>query len=336
MKKRKTARIKKSPNHPTYTNRLTVHGYRYFSLLVFFIFFLILPGSNYYSNLQLEFKPPLVRASEMDNFEPAPYPKKVFQESTPYLTAQSVIIRDVQSAVPMFELNTGVQLRPASITKLMTALIVLDNYNLDQILTVNKLTPAEAQADMGLMVGDMITVQNLLYGLLIPSGNDAAATLADNFPGGTGNFISSMNEKAQQLHMENTHFDNPSGLDNPTHYTTANDLSLLTMEILKNDFLSGLIKTRSITVTDVTGERIYKLQNVNQLLGYTFGVDGVKTGFTDEAGQCLITSVSRSGHRIIIVMLKSQDRFGESARLVEWVFRNYNWIDLTTGTGVGF
>lgn len=336
MKKKKSARIKKSPIWPTYSNKITVHGYRYFSIIIIFLLFLVLPGNNYYSKLQLELIPPLVRASEFDNFQPSPYPKKVYQEAFPFLTAQSVIIRDVGSAVPMFELNTSEPLRPASITKLMTALIVLENYNLDEVLTVANLAPAEAEADMGLMEGDKISVRNLLYGLLIPSGNDAAVTLANNFPGGTENFVSSMNEKAKELHMGSTHFDNASGLDSQTHYTTASDLSLLAMEVLKNDFISQLVKTRSTTVSDATGEKVYQLRNVNQLLGTTYGVDGIKTGFTDEAGQCLITSTSRNGHRIIVVILKSQDRFSESSKLIEWVFRNYKWVDFTTGSASEF
>lgn len=330
MKKRKrTARIKKGPVTPEYSNKISRHGYRYFSLLAIAVFFLFLPGSNYYETLQLEFKPPLVRASEFDNFQPSLYPQKVYNESAPALTAESIMIRDMQSAAPMYELNTNQRLRPASITKLMTALVSLEHYDLDQVLTVRQLIPATAEADMGLKIGDTITVRNLLYGLLIPSGNDAAATLADNFPGGNEQFVSAMNQKAKDLHMENTHFDNPSGLDSPTHFTTAHDLSLLATEALKNNLVASLVKTRATTVTDITGKRFYKLQNVNQLLGFTYGVDGVKTGFTDEAGQCLITSVSRNGHRIIIVLLKSQDRFGESAQLIDWVFRNYQWVDLT-------
>jgi D-alanyl-D-alanine carboxypeptidase len=330
MKKRKTARSTKSPSWPEYTNRISVHGYRYFSLLVIVLFALFLPGQNHYSMLQLEFNPPLVRASEFDNFQPSPYPKKIYNETAPYLTAESVMIRDLESSAPIYELNTHIHLRPASITKLMTALVVLDQYNLDTILTVGKLETVKDEADMGLQLGDKINVKNLIYGLLIPSGNDAAYTLAYNYPGGIENFVSSMNEKAKELHMEDTHFDNPSGLDSPTHYTTSHDLSLLAMEVLKSDFLSNLIKTRYTTVSDITGERIYKLQNVNQLLGLTYGVDGIKTGFTDEAGQCLITSATRDGHRVMVVLLKSQDRFGESAKLVEWVFRNYKWVDLTT------
>jgi D-alanyl-D-alanine carboxypeptidase (penicillin-binding protein 5/6) len=135
-----------------------------------------------------------------------------------------------------------------------------------------------------------------------------------------------MNQKAKELHMEDTHFENPSGFDSPGQYTTAKDLSILAGEVLKNDLLNKIIATYGITLTDITGKKGYSLKNVNQFLGYLYGADGVKTGFTDLAGQCLISSVSRNGHRVVAVVLKSQDRFGDSARLIEWVYRNFQWI----------
>ncbi len=309
--------------------------YRIITAVVISLFFLLLPGEGYYDNLRLEYKPPLVRASEFDNFTPAPYPERVYLDSLPQTTAEAIMIRDVDSFVPMFELNPNARLKPASITKLMTALVALDYYDPNSTITVKRLAPVEAEADMGLKVGDTISVKNLIYGLLIPSGGDAAYTLADNYPGGIENFVEAMNKKAESLHLTNTHFQNPAGFDHPNQYTTANDLSLLAAEAIKNEMISKAVSTSGITLFDVTGKKTYPLTNVNQLLGKVDGVDGIKTGFTDEAGQCLITSVSRDGHRVIIVLLKSNDRFTESARLAEWVFRNFNWVNLgPTGNGV--
>ena len=313
------------------------HSYRLFSLLVIAAFFLLFPGNSYYETLEVTYRPPLVRASEYADFVPAPYPQKIGSEPAPYTTGESVVITVWESGVPMHELNPTKRLRPASITKLMTALVALDYYSLDQVLTVKRLAPpipGEKESEMGLAVGDNISVRNLLYGLLIPSGNDAAYTLADNYEGGIENFIYSMNKKAKQLHMENTQFQNPVGIDGPEHYSSARDLSLLAAQSLKNDLIAKIVATSGVSLGDASGKKVYTMRNVNQLLGYVYGVDGVKTGFTDEAGQCLISSVSRNGHRIIIVLLKSQDRFGESAKLIEWVFGNYKWVDLTTGTGV--
>lgn len=301
------------------------HWYRVFTVVVLATFFLLLPGQNYYDMLQLKPARPLVRASDFDDFQPSLYPEKVSAEAIPALTAQAVVIRDQESFVPLLELNPGERLKPASITKLMTALVALEYYDLNDVITVRRLAPVELEADMGLAVGDKITVRNLLFGLLVPSGNDAAYTLADNYEGGIENFLYAMNQKAKNLNLENTHFQNPAGFDHENHYTTAKDLSLLASEALKNKIISDIVSTRKTTLTDASGKKKYPVTNVNQLLGTVAGVDGIKTGFTDEAGQCLITSVSRNGHRVTIVLLKSSDRFGESARLAEWVFNNFQW-----------
>lgn len=297
------------------------------SISIFTLFLLLLPGQGYYETLQLEFQPAPVRASEFDNFRMSPYPKKVFFEVAPYLSAESVVAIDLESGVPLFELNPDERLRPASITKLMTALVAADYYRLDQVLTAKRLAPVAYESDMGLAVGDQVSVRGLLYGLLVPSGGDAAYTLADNYPGGIENFLYSMNKKAESLHMENTHFENPSGFDGPKQYTSARDLSYLAAAALKNDLINKIVATYGVTITDATGRKTYELRNVNQFLGYLYGADGVKTGFTDEAGQCLISSVTRNGHRVVVVLLKSQDRFGDSGRLIEWIFRNFQWID---------
>lgn len=306
-----------------------VHWYRIFTIFVLGTLFLLMPGRNYYDTLNLEYKPPLVRAHEFEDFVPSPYPQKVGTETALTGSADAVVIRDVDSFVSMFELNPNERLKPASITKLMTALVALEYYDPDDVLTVKRLSPVEQEAQMGLAVRDQVTVKNLIYGLLVPSGNDAAYTLADNYEGGIENFLFAMNKKAKDLHLDNTHFANPAGFDHADHYTTANDLSLLAAEALKNPMIESAVATRGLTLSDVTGKKKYAVTNVNQLLGAVYGVDGIKTGFTDEAGQCLITSVSRNGHRIIIVLLKSNDRFTDSARLAEWVFRNFNWVNLS-------
>lgn len=302
---------------------------RFFTLTAIFLFTLFLPGQNYYETLQLEFQAPLVRASEFDNFKPSKYPIKTGQELPPYVGAESAVVIDLESGTKLYELNPNERLYPASITKLMTALVALDYYQLDQILTVRSLAPVPFESDMGLELGDQLTLQNLLYGLLVPSGNDAAYTIAYDYPGGIENFIYAMNQKTKDLNMKNTHFENPSGFDSPDHYTTANDLSLLARTVLNNNFLNKVIATYGITLADVSGKRVYTLKNVNQFLGYLYGADGVKTGFTDLAGQCLVSSVSRDGHRIMAVVLKSQDRFGDSGRLIEWTYRNFSWTNIT-------
>ncbi|MBI3559119.1 D-alanyl-D-alanine carboxypeptidase [Candidatus Gottesmanbacteria bacterium] len=291
-------------------------------LVVILVFVLLLPQKNYLENKRVE----AVRTSEFDKFEISKYPRKTTEEEAPEISAVSAVVLDLESGTWLYEKNPNEKLRPASITKLMTALVSLDYYKTDQVLIVKRLPPAKGESEMKLAVGDKVSVQNLLYGLLVPSGNDAAYTLADNYPGGIENFIYSMNKKAKELRMKNTHFDNPSGLDTDNHYSSARDVALLTAAALKNPLISKIVATYGITLTDATGKKFYPVKNVNQFLGYLYGADGVKTGFTELAGECLAASVSRDGHRVISVVLKSNDRFSDSAMLLEWAYRNFIWL----------
>lgn len=274
-----------------------------------------------------------LRQNNLEKFAVSLYPKKTGTEDFPIVSARSFFMMDVDSGTEIFANNPNDRLKPASITKLMTALVALDYYQAEGFLTVRRLaSPEPGESEMGLQVGDVVSIQNLLYGLLVPSGNDAAYTIADNYPGGIENFIYAMNNKAINLNMINTHFENPSGLDSANHFSSARDIALLTGVALKNKLISKIVATYGITLTDITGKKIYTMKNVNQFLGYLYGADGVKTGFTTEAGECLVASVSRNNHRVISVVLKSNDRFGDSARLLEWAFRNFTWIDVESGT----
>lgn len=241
--------------------------WRVANLLVVITFVLFLPGTGFLETLQLQYQPPLVRASEFDNFQPSAYPKRDGVEPMPYLTAEAVEVLDVGSGVPMVEVNPNERLWPASITKLMTALVALDYYAPDQILTVRRLAPASEESEMGLAVGDRLTVQSLIYGLLVPSGNDAAYTLADNYPGGIENFIYSMNGTAKRLHMDNTHFSNPSGIDQAEHYTTARDISLLAVEALRVPLIARAVATSGITLGDANGKKSYTIKKCQSTLG---------------------------------------------------------------------
>lgn len=301
---------------------------RFCSWAILLAFVLFLPGQSYDKTVPVNFVPPLVRATQLDNFTPSLYPQKIYQEEPPAISAAAAMVVDLESGATVFSWHPDEQMRPASITKLMTALTALDYYQPSEILTVRRLVPANGESEMGLRVGDQVRVQNLIYGLLVPSGNDAAYTLADNYPGGLENFVYSMNKKASELHMNGTHFVNPSGLDNDNHYSTAGDIALLAKAALKKPFISQVVATYGITLMDVTGKKFYQLKNVNQFLGYLYGADGVKTGYTDLAGECLVASVSRANHRVISVVLKSADRFTDSARLLEWVYRNFVWVNL--------
>lgn len=258
---------------------------------------------------------------------PAFYPKKKnFAEPPPLLTAQSVLVIDVDSQVPLFSKNPELKLPPASTTKIATALVVLENYDLKQNITIPEIKTDGAK--MGLEKGDVISVKNLLYGLLLNSGNDAAFALALYHPQGLGGFIKQMNEMAKTLHLTESHFNDVAGLITNNHFSTSLDLARLTTYALKNSLFRQIVSTQETIVFNKNYQHAFELKNLNRLLGQVQGVLGVKTGFTQAAGECLITYTERDGHRIITVVLNSQDRFEESKALIEWFFANHSWIQI--------
>lgn len=205
----------------------------------------------------------------------------------------------------------------------MTALVALSAYNLDEVLTVRSASGALGQS-IHLSAGDKLTFENLLYGLLVGSGNDTAVALAENFPGGYTQFVGRMNQMARDLNLKSTHFTNVTGLYNPDHYTSAADLTLIAREAIENATIRKIVSTKNITFTDTTGSKKFVLESTNKLLGVD-GVRGLKTGWTPESGECLVTLVTRDGKSILVVLLGSEDRFGESIKLIDWVYDNFDW-----------
>ncbi|MBI4004657.1 D-alanyl-D-alanine carboxypeptidase [Candidatus Roizmanbacteria bacterium] len=242
----------------------------------------------------------------------------------PDLTAEGIYIVDIPSFTPLYERNMQQQFLPASTTKVITALVTYDLFDPDNIVTVNRVI-TEGQT-MGLTVGEKITVENLLYGILVHSGNDAAYALADHY--GYEKFIEAMNQKAKQLGMNNTHFKNPAGLDDYEQYTTPFDMTLAARELLKNKMLSKIVSTRDITVADSQFINFHRLSNVNKLLGEVHGIGGLKTGYTDNAGENLISLYKSNGYQYIITILKSRDRFADTKAVVKWLNGNVEYIKL--------
>lgn len=239
------------------------------------------------------------------------------------ITATGVVILDTASGVYVYKRNEEELLSPASTTKILTALVALDWYSLDDVISVK--TVANDGQVMGLISGERMTVENLLYGALIHSGNDAAWALAEGYPGGMEKFVLAMNQKAKVLHLDHSTFTNPVGYDDPNHKMTPIDLARLGNIALGNKIIAKMVAIPQITVSDVTHTYFHSLKNVNQLLGKIPGVGGIKTGWTEEAGENLITVVERGGHRVIIVVLKSKDRFADTSKLIDWVFSTIQW-----------
>jgi len=256
-----------------------------------------------------------------------PNPVLAAESSFPVISGQGALAVDLNSGVPLYEKNADAPLLPASTTKIITALVALDGYQLDQVLTVGKEIAVDGQK-MGLYPGEQMKVEDLLYGLLVYSANDAAVTLAQNFPGGYNAFVAAMNAKAAELFMINSYFDNPVGLDGANQHSTAKDLVRASEVAMRNQEFAKIVGTRRITVTDVTGKSVYNLRNINELLGKVPGVLGIKTGWTQNARENLVTYIERDGHRVIIAVLGSQDRFGETKELADWIFSNYEWQEV--------
>jgi len=243
------------------------------------------------------------------------------------ISAAGIVVVDVDSHVYLYKRNDDMLLSPASTTKLLTALVALDVYKPEDVVIIGALS-VNGQS-MGLVSGEKITVENLLYGSLIQSGNDAAMALAQYYPEGTEKFIDLMNKKAKILHMDQSHFTNPMGFDGSEHKVTPKDLSLLALAAIQNKIIAKMVAIPQITVSDVNHIYFHKLSNVNQLLGKIPGVGGIKTGWTEAAGENLITYVERDGRKIIFVVLHSKDRFGDTTKLIDWVFENFRWDNIS-------
>ena len=235
----------------------------------------------------------------------------------PAVSATHIMILDRDSKSVIYQKSADLSVPPASTTKMMTALVVLDNFSLDQKITVTKTYP-DGQT-IGFQPGEELSIEQLLYALLVQSGNDAAEILAENYPGGRVAFVAAMNQKAADLLLTHTHFQNPTGLDEDDHYSSASDLARLADVALNKPEFAKVVSTENAVIA---GSRV--LTNLNQLLGKVPGVLGVKTGFTDNAGQALVTYVNQ-GHPVVIVVLKSTDRFADTESLITWVYSNFTW-----------
>lgn len=298
---------------------------RFYLLFVFFtLLFLFYPGDSYYFHI-FSYNRSLFAENKLPvklKVGPVPYLKNPFY--LPLISAQGVYIIDLPSFTPIFMKNEKSRFLPASTTKIITALVAYDVYKPEDIITVKR-TIYDGQI-MGLNIGEKITVENLLYGTLVYSGNDAAYVLADNY--GYDKFINLMNKKAKEIKMADSHFTNPDGLDENSQYSTPFDLALAARNLLKNPYLAKIVSTKEITISDVDFKYFHKLSNVNILLGEIAGIGGLKTGYTEEAGQNLISFYKKNGHQFIITILKSEDRFADTRNVVKWLNDNVDYINL--------
>lgn len=244
----------------------------------------------------------------------------------PQISAPAAVIYDVDSGQVLFGRNAHQRRPPASLTKIATALVALRRLGLARQVTVGSEVTVGGMR-IGLTPGDTVSVEALLYGTLLNSGNDAAAALAVAAAGSQERFVEEMNALAAELGLQDTHFANPHGLDAEGHYSSAYDLALLAKAALANPAFATIVATPA---KELEG---WQFHTTNQLLGAYPGVDGVKTGTTDDAGECLVASAMRQGHRVITVVLGSTDRYTDTRALLDFYYRHYRWVRLELPAG---
>lgn len=254
-----------------------------------------------------------VHANPAPTFQPAPYPLLTVKK-LPQISADAAIVMDADSHVFVYQKNTNLRLSPASTTKMMSSIVALSHFHPNDILTVQGLIDTQGSG-LGLTTRETLRFEDLLKGALILSANDAAYTIAENYPGGVPGFVAAMNEKAKELHLWNTHFGDPDGLDDTQDYTTAEDLVRIASVAMQNPLFASIVRMKSATISSVDGKNDYTFNNRNILLGYD-GINGIKTGYTDEAGEVLATSTVINGHTFYIIVMRSQDRFADTQALL--------------------
>jgi len=259
---------------------------------------------------------------------PIPYnPVKRSGFVAPLVKAKSVVVVDDATNKILFAQNEKVHLPLASITKVATAMVVLNRCeNLNEVVTVPTAATKVGGSKMELIPGERMTVLNLLKGLLIVSANDAALALAIHMDGSPARFVAYMNDLVKGLGLKDTHFVNPDGFDAPGHYSTAYDIAELSRYALRNETYRNIIHTAHTMVTDVSGRFGYTLKNTNKLLNSYLNIEGGKTGTTSRAGESLVVSATgNKGQRVIAVLLNSPNRFQEGKALLDWSLRAYEW-----------
>lgn len=245
---------------------------------------------------------------------------------SPIIEAEASIAIDLNTGEILFEKNIHARLAIASITKLMTILIILEENKLDEVVTISSNAASTNGSTMHLKQSEEITVENLLYGAIINSANDAAVALAEHNSGSVSAFVEKMNQKAKNLGLINSNFSNPIGLDGPNNYSSAFDVAKIAKEVYQYEFIQQAAQIKDFSVSSVSGKYTHSLESTNELLDSYLGIKGLKTGKTDAAGLCFVAvAENEEGNEIITVVLNSPARFPETKILVDWIFRAYNW-----------
>lgn len=250
--------------------------------------------------------------------------------SKPSVNATSAIAIDSNSLRILYEKNAFSKKPMASTTKIMTLIVAVENNSLDDIVTISKKAASTGGSSANLKAGKEIKLKELLYGLMLKSGNDAAVAIAEHTSGSVENFAKLMNEKAIELGALNTNFVTPHGLDTNNHYSTAYDMAIIAAYALKNPIISEIVSTSEKSMHFEDDSSVF-LSNTNKLLSIYNGADGVKTGYTGMAGRCLVGSATKNNWQVITVVFgepTSSSRINDTIKLLDYCFDNYTLTSL--------
>src|SRR5512134_557110 len=235
--------------------------------------------------------------------------------------AHSILLKELNTGRVLYEHEPGKRLSPASLTKIMSALVILEHGKLDDLVTVSPAAARAHKTHLRLRAGQVFRLDDLLKAMLIVSANDACLAAIEHVGGDETQFVGLMNDKAAALGLHNTHFTNGCGFDGPGHYSTAEDLAALSVIALQQPIFRNLVKEERAMIMPVNGTHAYILHTTNRLLGRIPGVEGIKTGFTSKAGRCLIAKVSQNGSDLLLVILNSNRRWNTAKSLIDYGLR---------------
>ena len=244
-------------------------------------------------------------------------------EHDPFGSVGQAYLVDIDGAV-VWHKNADQRLAPASLTKLMTALLVVEQFAPDTPITVDAAAARETGTRLGLHQGDKLRAKDLLAAALVDSANDACRALADQASGDQAHFVQRMNQRAQQLGLRNTRFANACGHDAVGHFSSAQDLRLLAQTVMQNAQLAALVAQADTSVATLDGARRFTFSNKNALVGRYPGAVGIKTGTTPLAGKCLVALVRRGSHTVLLVLLKGKDRWWDAVDVLDIAFARAN------------
>ncbi|HJT22109.1 MAG TPA: D-alanyl-D-alanine carboxypeptidase family protein [Nitrospira sp.] len=243
-----------------------------------------------------------------------------------HVPAHSILLKELKSGRILYQHEAGKRLSPASLTKIMSALVILEQGRLDDLVTVSPTAAKAHKIHLRLKAGQVFRLDDLLKGMLIVSANDACLAAVEHVGGDEAQFVGLMNAKASALGLSDTHFSNACGFDHPDHYSTAEDLARLSVIALEQPIFRRLVREERAIIMPANGTHAYSFHNTNRLLGRIPGVEGIKTGFTSKAGRCLIAKVSHNGSDLLLVILNSNRRWNTALSLINYGLRSSDSI----------